>query len=260
MFSRMSLAAPRTRAIAHLALLTGLWGASAARADTGPLDARARIAFGAGTHESSLPTSNGTEHVAAHAFSAWGFELRAAAPVTDKLRVGGVVSYATSLGYELTRPIFSGSVESSAARSQELGAHILAELGVGHYLVVPVMLGYTFSAFRTNLPLTAAASYLLSGPRLAAGLQLLLFDARLSLLALPEVGATLTTSDALRSAGLARRGLEYGWTAGIDVRLPYQLQIGVRYREARANLAADAAGSFRATERFMLGCVSWVNH
>lgn len=256
----------RSRALVPTALLLTLCSCPRARADTsdltqrGPLDVRARVGFGAGSHESTLPTANGTEHVTPHAFSAWGFELRAAGRVSEKLRVGGMVQYASSLGYELTRPLFTSGSESSAARSQEIGVHALAELALTRYLVLPIMAGYTFSAFRTDLPLTAAPSYLLTGPRLAAGLSLALFGARLRLLALPELGATLTTSDALVHAGLERQGLEYGWTAEIDVRLPYQLQIGVRYREAHAALAADGAGSFRDAQRFVLGCVSWVNH
>jgi hypothetical protein len=255
----------RSRAVASVAALLVLCCGRSAHAqnigttERGPLDFRARLAFGVGSHESTLPTANGTEHVTPHTFSAWGFELRAAAVVADRLRIGGVVSYASSIGDELTRQIFSSGAESSPARSQELGVHALGELELTRAWVLPVMLGYTFDAFRTDLPLTAAASYLLTGPRLAAGLQLTLFDARLRLLALPEIGAIVTASDALVRAGLARQGLEYGWTAEIGVRLGYHLQLGVRYREARSDLALQGAGAFRDSQRFVLGCLSWVN-
>jgi hypothetical protein len=43
------------------------------------------------------------------------------------------------------------------------------------------MLGYAMSSFTTDQPLAAASSYLLTGPRLAVGLQLPVFDARVVL-------------------------------------------------------------------------------
>lgn len=249
----------RRNAIALLVLSLVVAPRQHARADEGgahsSLSLQLQLHAGAGVHSSSLPGVNGPRRVDAAWFPAAGARVLCSQSISRPLRFGAEISYLTSTAFEVTRPIAPNTVEQGSARAQALS--VLGRVAVAldqraQPVLLPINLGYAFDAFTTATPLTAAQSYMLSGPRLALGIEVPLWSNQLWLAARAELGANLTESAALRGAGVSALGVQYALEAAAEAQLTSMLRLGVSFRQANVRLPLSGEGSFHEQRRFLL--------
>lgn len=226
-----------------------------ARDNENALYLQLQLDAGAGVHTSTLPGANGARRIDPAWFPAAGVHVLCSQSASRPLRLGAEISYLSSTAVEVTRSIAPNTLEQGNARAQEL--NVLGRLAIAldqraHPLLLPIHLGYAFDAFTTTTQLTAAQGYMLSGPRLALGLEVPLWNNQLYLAARAELGANLTTTAAMRDAGVSALGVQYAFQAAADVQLTSILRLGVSFRQADVRLPLSGEGSFHEQRRFLL--------
>ncbi|HET8935179.1 MAG TPA: hypothetical protein VFN67_17140 [Polyangiales bacterium] len=246
----MKEARPQRTALALLCLSLWLGSHQPVRADDSPLSLRIQLDAGVGTHSSSLPGVNGTRRIDPAWFPLAGFRLMGLQAYGAPLRFGAELTYVSSTAFEVSR-----ALEQGHARAQEL--NVLGRVAFAlddrpKPILVPISLGYGFDAFTTDIPLGGAQPYLLSGPRVAVGIELPLWAERVNIAGRVELGANITDTAALRSAGASGSGVQYAFQAEADVQLTELLRLGVRFRQAEAQLPVSSSGSFHEQRRFIL--------
>jgi hypothetical protein len=246
-------ARPQRSALAQLCLSLWLGSRQLARADDSPLSLRLQLDAGVGTHESSLPGVNGTRRFAPAWFPVAGFRLMGSQAIGAPVRLGAEITYVSSTAFQV-----SHAIEQGNARAQEL--HVLSRVAIAlddraHAILIPFSFGYGFDAFTSDIPLSGAQAYLLSGPRVALGIELPLWAERVNIAARAELGANITDTAALRGAGASGLGVQYAFQAEADVQLTELLRLGVRFRQAEAQLPVASSGSFHEQRRFILACL-----
>jgi hypothetical protein len=195
----------------------------------------ATLHAGVGTQEATLPSGPTGTGIARSPLGAIGFELGARG--ATGLRLGGRLSYATSIGFALRRPILADTSERAPARKQELWLDVLGEVPLDvDGLAIPLALGYGLRALTTDTALVSPPSYGLTGPRAQAGVLARLASGRVTLALLGEVGAVLTVTEALDRAGAKGPGFAYGVNGSVALHLRPPFQLSLSYREAHARV------------------------
>jgi hypothetical protein len=252
----------RCKATVLFALSLFILQRQTARADAeemrSPLSLQLQLDAGMGMFSSSLPGVNGTRRVEPAWFPVAGVRILGLQAFGRPLRFGAELSYLSSTAFDVTRSIAPDAIEQGNARAQEL--NLLGRVAIAldqraHPMLLPISLGYGFDAFTTNVPLTGAQTYLLSGPRMALGIELPLWAERVNLAARAELGANLTDTAALRNSGVSAFGVQYAWQAEADVQLSEVLRLGLRVRQADVQLPIAGSSSFHEQRRFVLACL-----
>lgn len=209
-------------------------------------------------HASSLPGVNGTRRFDSAWFPTAGVRILALQAFGRPVRFGAELSYVSSTAFDVSRRIAPNTLEQGSARAQELnlfGRVAIALDRRAQPVMLPISLGYGFDAFTTDIPLGGAQPYLLSGPRIALGIELPLWAARVNVAGRAELGANVTDTAALRAAGANTFGLQYAFQAEADVQITAVLRLGVRFRQAEVQLPMSGSGSFHEQRRYVLACL-----
>jgi opacity protein-like surface antigen len=213
---------------------------------------------GLGHAASTLPSGRGPAGVRSSAFPAVGVEVGLRLPLMAAWNIATEFGYASSVGYTVERPLVTDTRESADARKQELGLRGALEWRPGQLpFAIGAGLGYAARAFSTDTALLSPASYLLTGPYALAGLRVWLFEQRLELRLLAELGAVQTASEALKRAGADRVGLSYAASAALRIQLTEHWHLALSYRLARATRSLRDGGEFHDDQGFLFASVAW---
>lgn len=196
---------------------------------------------GMGTRAFTLPTGAGEVRLGTTPYPAARVDLALGVrpSASGRLRVAGRLTYATSVGLRTTDRRVDGSERETASRSQRLDAGLDLRVRLGAEapaLGLLVEVGWMLRHFGSEAPVTLP-DYGLSGPRLALGLELPLFDDRVAIAVAPAVQLIVSVGDGLRSQGVDALGVGYGGEARLRVKLVDSVALRVAYRESHARLS-----------------------
>lgn len=207
---------------------------------------------GIGARQFLLPTTSGDIRLSTSIFPAARLRLGIDGRSRPDARFsyGAHLTYLSSVGLRTTDSGLGGS-RQTPSRAQRIDAG----LRFGYRFADPtesaglsVELGYSLRRFASEAAVTLP-DFSLSGPRLALGLRVPLFDGRLAFVLLPEVHFLVAIDEALRDQGIKSFALGVGGEARIAVRLIDALFVELSYRESHA-LLTSPRGDAEDIERF----------
>lgn len=207
--------------------------------------------LGVGMREIRLPRDNVTYEIATGVYPALGVAFALDHHHSQRVSVGLVTRYQSSLGLVLDEQLTGGTPHGRKTRSHQFEVGIAPSL---HWeesgWALSAMVGYSISELDPENHLVTP-SYHLGGPHARISVRVPLGSQHICLNAGGEAQLTLQVGDELRMRGVSAQGFGAGVNAALEARLGGHWWIAATYRELRYGLGTQQGPSFTDAARII---------